>query len=295
MTVKRNKENRTIASSVCYHCGSSIHLRLLVINTCRCGASFAVIPSHSLLKGHGECHRLHSVMLPLAFGSNIRSETRLMLEMSGIKFLHPTRTYPLFVDLSKFNDSLFRQCYFDCSWGAMYYHLTAHPNEASCCGYLIFPIKKQRAKEPIYHGTNRERCLEIFAAGKLLPPSVTGHKTHGFNTEKDLRFAGYDICVAQDHDRGALIELSYASWVAHTHLGLSPAPLLHLLKWLPKEIGAVTFWERGRAIAFRQEATVTVADSTYNQLLLEEISPTLQRWKLFLKRHFAAIRQYLLN
>lgn len=272
-------------ATVCYACRSPIQATVSQVVECACSAAFVVIPGFAPLSTLNSCYRLKDALLVLSFGPNLPSDIRQILEDRGIILLDPQALYPMFVDLSDSDSEKIRLCRWDCSWGSNYFHLVATPTPTNLPGYLIFPLEKL-STAIFYHGTSEGGAVSIFSSNALLPPHVTGNKTHGFSSEEDLRYAGIDKSSAEAHDKGALIELEFSGWIAKTHLGLPPKALLHLLDAMPQEVRALEFWEDGRSVAFRRDAQIVPAKTANNEALKDRYArqskkgliDTLRQW-----------------
>lgn len=254
-------------STICYSCRSSTRATVGQIVECQCSAAFVLIPGFPSLSAHSGCYRLKDALFLLSFSPILPPDINDILETNGVSFLNSPALYPMFVNLSKGDPEKARLCRWDCSWGANYYHVEVAPTPTTLTGYLIFPLEKLPAGTVVYHGTTEGCAAEIFSSNSLLPPQVTGNKTHGLNSEEDLRYAGIDRSSAEAHDKGALIELDFRGWIAKSHLGLPPKVLLHLLNAMPRDVCAIEFWEDGRALAFRSDAKVVPASTLNNESL----------------------------
>lgn len=264
--------------TLCYSCKVPVQIDPGKISTCpNCAATFIAILGFEPICGCDFCFGLKDSAGVLMYGSNILDESRQFLISNGVTFLDPVSDFPAFCDLTVKKLNGLGVCRFSCSWGANYYHLNAWPSASSSEFYLIYQVRRHSSLVPLYHGTTASSARAILEQRELKPPSQTRLKTSGFVTEKDLRFVGVEIGPAEDHDNGAIVDLSYDGWVLVTHLGLSTPPIHKLNNMLPPSIPAIEFWEKGLCIAFRIDAIVTPALNEKNEKLLAELVPPASR------------------
>ncbi len=124
-------------------------------------------------------------------------------------------------------------------------------------GHLVVPLEELSCLN-VFHGTKPDR-LESIRANGLRPPASPKDKSHGFNTEGDLRYTGRDLAPAQNHSaNNCIVELSYSGLIALTSLTCVGEELNLLLGNLPKSVGGVQYHEDGFSIAFRPEAELRI-------------------------------------
>ncbi|WP_269505566.1 hypothetical protein [Burkholderia sp. IMCC1007] len=260
--------------TLCYACQSRVSMTPGEVFTCdACFQPQIAIEAWDIGSSFTLCPRLRN-HAGIMFRTSLNRDEKAFLADRGVTFLIPPADFPAFVDTSVLEHQTNpAACFSGCAWGASYYHLSGWPESSHHKTYLIYPLFRLTENDVLFHGTTSHCANGIMTTGKLLPPSATGEKTHGFPSERDIRYVGLDKSPADDHDKGALIELEYTGWVLDTHLGLSTHPLHSLHERLPADVPAIQFHERGRAIAFRIDAVVTPKDTEHNRQLWDTIAP----------------------
>ena len=231
-----------MVTTACPHCDTSANTAIAQITYCSaCSKPFVCIDVYCASKYRSSCKCWNYISDTSYLGSEM--------------LLSPQNDFPAYLKAHKALNC--NEC--GHSWGlqhaVIYQKGEGVPRPFE--GHLVVPLEELSCLN-VFHGTKPDR-LESIRANGLRPPASPKDKSHGFNTEGDLRYTGRDLAPAQNHSaNNCIVELSYSGLIALTSLTCVGEELNLLLGNLPKSVGGVQYHEDGFSIAFRPEAELRI-------------------------------------